>query len=99
MAKISLRCNDCGGVMNVDQNREILCCPYCGSKAFVPESDDVKKERIRADAYKDVSIAEMAHKRELGKISARKDILSDFVPVIALAIVFLFILIIVLTTT
>ena len=46
--------------MEVDADREILSCPYCGSKRLVDVSDDVRiakiyseadvrRERIRAD--------------------------------------------------
>ena len=56
MATISLRCEACDGVLEVDEDREILSCPYCGSKELIAESDDVRKERIRSRAYTKVEL-------------------------------------------
>lgn len=47
---ISLRCEDCLGTMEVDENREVLTCPYCGSKKMIPISDAVKIEKIKQEA-------------------------------------------------
>lgn len=47
---ISLRCEDCLGTMEVDENREVLTCPYCGSKKMLPVSDAVKIEKIKQEA-------------------------------------------------
>lgn len=46
---ISLRCEDCLGIMEVDENREIFTCPYCGSKKILPISDEVKIAKIKSD--------------------------------------------------
>lgn len=60
----TLRCNECGGTMKIDEDKNIIRCPYCGSEKLVVESDfvkvakykiqsekDVKLERIKADNY------------------------------------------------
>ena len=52
---IYLKCRDCGGTLNLDDDREILFCPYCGSKALLKESDAVKIERIRSKKAKDLN--------------------------------------------
>lgn len=44
---IHLVCQHCGSVMDYDDERQIVACPYCGSKELIEESDDVKIERIR----------------------------------------------------
>ncbi|MBP5595048.1 MAG: hypothetical protein J6Y02_06675 [Pseudobutyrivibrio sp.] len=49
MVTKKLKCEDCGGIMEIDQAKSILCCPYCGSKELIEESDDVKKAKIKAD--------------------------------------------------
>lgn len=36
--------------MDVGNDRQILMCPYCGSRELIVESDRVKVERIRNDA-------------------------------------------------
>ena len=43
---ISLKCEDCLGTMEVDENREVLTCPYCGSKKMIPVSDAVKITKL-----------------------------------------------------
>ena len=49
METISLKCKDCGGIVEVDPSKNVLFCPYCGSKAMIPESDKVKIARIKAE--------------------------------------------------
>ena len=36
-----LECRHCGGIMDVDETRNVKVCPYCGSKELVEESDQV----------------------------------------------------------
>lgn len=45
---IHLVCQHCGSVMDYDDERQIVACPYCGSKELIKESDDVKIERIKS---------------------------------------------------
>lgn len=45
---IHLACQHCGSVMDYDDERQIVACPYCGSKELIEESDDVKIERIKS---------------------------------------------------
>ncbi len=45
---ITLRCEKCGGIMNIDPEREIVSCPYCGSRKLIKYSDEVTVESIRA---------------------------------------------------
>ena len=47
---ISLKCEDCLGTMEIDEDREVLTCPYCGSKKIIPISDAVKIEKIRRES-------------------------------------------------
>lgn len=44
---IHLKCQECKGIMEVDENNMIAFCPYCGSKNLIVESDTVKVEKIR----------------------------------------------------
>lgn len=50
---IRLRCEDCNGVMEIDESREVISCPYCGSKKIVLESDGVKIERMRNETKRE----------------------------------------------
>lgn len=45
-----LICESCGGTMEVDADKSIISCPYCGSKELIEESDEVKIAKIKADA-------------------------------------------------
>lgn len=54
MRTYSMKCKTCGGVLDMSNDREILFCPYCGSKELIEVSDDVRKERIRAEAKRGI---------------------------------------------
>lgn len=54
--KISLVCEKCGGTLMVDDAKEVMACPYCGSKTLLVESDNVTIERIRTSAQKEVEL-------------------------------------------
>ena len=56
MATISMRCKDCGGILDVDETQNIMFCPYCGSKELILESDEVKKERIKYETMRDMAL-------------------------------------------
>lgn len=45
---LRLKCQNCNGVMDVDEDKMIAFCPYCGSKNLIIESDVVKVEKIRS---------------------------------------------------
>lgn len=49
-----LECQHCGGIMDVDETRNVKVCPYCGSKELVEESDQVTMQRIKSHAWKEV---------------------------------------------
>ena len=47
---IKLTCEDCGGEMNIEAGRNVLTCPYCGSKKLIMESDEVTIARINKES-------------------------------------------------
>ena len=47
---IKLTCEDCGGEMNIEAERNVLTCPYCGSKKLIAESDEVTIARINKES-------------------------------------------------
>lgn len=65
MATISLRCKHCEGILDIEEGRDVLFCPYCGSKELIPESDTVKIERIRTGAYRDVELGKQDVAKEM----------------------------------
>lgn len=68
MRTYSMKCKSCGGVLNLSDNREILFCPYCGSKELIEVSDDVRKEQIRAETKRGI---------EKDRVENRRGMLSD----------------------
>lgn len=63
---VHLKCRECNGVMEVDPNTNTLVCPFCESKDVIIESDNVKIEQIKSDAYKTVELSKQQH--EMDKI-------------------------------
>lgn len=45
----SLKCQECNGTMEFDSSKEIMSCPFCGSKNIMINSDQVKIEKMRLD--------------------------------------------------
>lgn len=61
---LQLKCKSCGGTLNVDENRTILCCPFCGSKELIQESDEVIIQRIKSQTYKDIELEKIKFESE-----------------------------------
>lgn len=75
---VSIRCENCGGTMMVDDNNSsVLMCPYCGSKELIRESDEFKIEKIKNETYREIELKklemeERGYKREqVGKTAAQ----------------------------
>lgn len=84
---VALRCQDCGGIMEVDEDGEIMQCPYCGSKRIVEVSDTVRIEKIRSKHQLEEKKLELDAKAEKEKRDD-KSFFRDF------ALLYLFIIII-----
>lgn len=54
MKTYSMKCKSCGGILDLSQDREILFCPYCGSRELIEVSDEVRKERIRSETKRGI---------------------------------------------
>lgn len=72
---ISLRCEDCQGTMDVDESKEIITCPYCGSKKILPISDDVRIEKIREESKLKSEQMEHEYKAEKEKRDKRHELI------------------------
>lgn len=62
---IRLTCQNCGSSMTFDNEKQIIACPYCGSKELIPESDNVKIERIKSESA--LSQMQMSYDIEMKK--------------------------------
>ena len=58
---LQLKCQSCGGVMNVLEDSPVLFCQFCGSKELIRESDDVTIQRIKSKTFKEVEIEKLKH--------------------------------------
>lgn len=45
--RISMKCQQCNGILTMDKEGDILICPYCGSKELIRYSDTVSVEKIK----------------------------------------------------
>lgn len=90
---VQLRCQDCGGIMNVEEDRVVLSCPYCGSKKLLIENDRVKIAKIKSQTRKDIEMGKQQAYRdvEIGKqMVEEKKSKRDTIELIAMLIVIVF---------
>lgn len=64
---VRMECQDCGGVMNVAEDEQVLECSYCKSKRLIIESDAAKIEQMRRQTYREVEVAKAKMKKERQK--------------------------------
>ncbi len=73
MKIITLRCKNCNGHLNVNDDQTMLFCPYCGQKTLIIESDDVKKVRIKSDTKKSIEFGKQNIELEKIKIKEKDE--------------------------
>lgn len=54
--RMQLKCQSCRGIMDLDKDKEVLFCPFCGSKELLSVSDAVKIEQIRNKTTRDIEL-------------------------------------------
>lgn len=79
-----LKCKSCNGTMEMDEERPILFCPYCGSKELVEESDDVIKARIDANTRLKETEKKLEQEKEIEKIKTRNDTIVSIIILVML---------------
>ena len=67
MGTILMKCKSWGASLEINDEKQIMFCPYSGSKEFIEESDSVKQQRIKSDAYKTVEIGKQYFENEKNK--------------------------------
>lgn len=60
-----LNCKNCGGTLTYDASKDVVKCPYCGSSAIVIESDNVRIEKYKTNAKKDISYKKIDSEKEI----------------------------------
>lgn len=86
---VALRCQDCGGIMEVDDDGEIMQCPYCGSKRIVEVSDTVRIEKIRSKHQLEEKKLELDAKAEKEKSDLKFFLAYILFSVLMLLIIFI----------
>ena len=66
-----MACDDCNATFEFDAEKNILCCPFCGSKKLIVESDSVRIAKYTTDAEKEIKL-EKEKNRHLENIFATK---------------------------
>lgn len=61
---MELKCKKCGGSMSVSKDGTTLICPYCGETELIDESDAVKIQKIKTEAYKEIESKRLKHESE-----------------------------------
>ena len=69
---ISLTCSSCGGMLQIDADKKVLLCPFCGSKELIFESDAVKIAETQSNAYKEVEFGKQKTEIELKKMDIQE---------------------------
>ena len=78
--RVSLKCKSCNGTMEVDPEREILSCPYCGSRDLLVESDAVRIEQIKSQTKKDIELGRSEYKLKMKELSYKKFKFEQLLP-------------------
>ncbi len=74
----TIKCNDCGGTMQFDADKNIMCCPFCGSNKIIVESDYVNVEKYRIRNEKDVELEEIKTTAKTKDNKSRRSTLEFF---------------------
>ncbi len=73
-----LKCKVCGGIMQVDEGKNVISCPYCGNADFMIESDHVRIEKHKIDSNKDISIEKVKSDKEVNLKKAEYDYMKNY---------------------
>ena len=76
--RIQLKCKACNAVMIVDENKQLLVCPYCGSKELIIDSDAVAVQKIKSNTEKDMFYGKLQYEAEKEKRIEEKENLASF---------------------
>jgi len=71
---INMRCPDCGGTMIIDNSREVISCPFCGSKRVYIDSENIKIEKVRFAAKENIERIKADKETTIERIRAEREI-------------------------
>lgn len=64
-----MRCMMCNGPMNLI-SRNMLECPYCGSRELLTENPEISKTRMQANVYREVELERIRAQRDVERFRA-----------------------------
>lgn len=73
MKTIQLKCKNCNGLMEVDEEKQEAVCPYCGNREKLVDSDTVAVEKIKSKTYKEMELAKMENENRKQADAAEKE--------------------------
>ncbi len=75
MKELAKKCESCGGQIDINTMQEVVVCPYCENKYVISElldeSENIRIEKIRVQAYKEME--ENRKKDEIEQQKLRKE--------------------------
>jgi DNA-directed RNA polymerase subunit RPC12/RpoP len=75
---ILMKCKACGATVQVNSEQTELICPYCKSKELILDSDAVKAEKVRSQAYVEVEKEKLKHDKEMNEASIEENEINEF---------------------
>ena len=49
MELLDMKCQNCGGTLKLEADKEVIACPFCGSQKIIIESDEIKAAKLKAE--------------------------------------------------
>lgn len=75
-------CSNCGGQLNIDNLKDTVECPYCGTSYSVSEltgeSDAVRIEKIKSNTQKEIEKEKQKNENEKNNIQEEKEQIEKF---------------------
>ena len=78
MDRIKLKCKNCDGLLEVDEDKELLHCPYCGSDEIINLADEVAIQKIKSKTEKEIKFREMDIQAEREKKAEQKESINEY---------------------
>lgn len=54
-----LKCPNCSAMMDIDAEKRMSVCSYCGTRQMLKDSDAVEIERLRVQTHKEIELAKL----------------------------------------
>ena len=75
---IHMRCKQCGGTMDVEENQSVFKCQYCGSTQVIIDSDEVAKEKIKQSTKKEIEFNRLKYQIDKEKREKEEEEVDKF---------------------